>query len=191
MNSINEEKKNDKPDIRDLFERLPEEIRDHSRRTAEAAAFFFPYIRQELLYEEEMLCYTQEQIQEAVLYHEIGCMIVSEEDEKHTLYGGLILSEYRHRQEHWGRNVTVWLAAADAAVGHHERWDGTGYPYRQIATAIPMISRITAIMDYFDHVTDPEEDIEEGRFDPRLLTRFREIYLEKEELRRIFKHPSD
>lgn len=191
MKNINEKKKKQfRLNMMDLLERLPEDIREHSRRTACAAAFFFPYIRQNLLYEEEELCYTQEQIRMAVLYHEIGCLVVPEENEKHTIYGGLILNDYRHRRNYPKKEEIVWRAAAEAAVGHHERWDGTGYPYRQIATAVPMIARITAIVDYFDEGTVLEGSIEEGRFDPRLLRRFWEIYFEKEELRKIFERPA-
>lgn len=190
MKRINEKKKNNGvQSMNELFERLPEGIREHSRRTADAAAFFFPYIRQDLLYEEEKLCCTPAQIWTAVLYHEIGCLVVSEENEKHTIYGGLILREYGRRRDYPALEEHTWRVAADAAVGHHERWDGNGYPHRQIATAIPMIARITAIVDYFDQEVFINSSVKEGRLDPRLLERFWEIYFEKKELRQIFERP--
>lgn len=36
------------------------------------------------------------------------------------------------------------------AMYHHERWDGTGYPYGLRETQIPIAARITAIIDVFD-----------------------------------------
>jgi putative two-component system response regulator len=40
--------------------------------------------------------------------------------------------------------------AAEIAATHHERWDGTGYPARLSATAIPLSGRIVAVADVFD-----------------------------------------
>lgn len=36
------------------------------------------------------------------------------------------------------------------AAGHHEHWDGTGYPQGQSGEAIPLAARITAVADVFD-----------------------------------------
>lgn len=186
MKSVNIEwLKNEEWDIEGLFRQLPEEIRTRSERTAKAAAFFFPYVRQSMLFEEEELCYSEEQVRQAVLYFEIGCVDAGREDWEHPIHGGLILNEFRQRGTYPGREEQIWRMAADAAVGHHERWDGTGYPYRQIATAIPMIARITAIADYFGQGLEPDLYADEGRFDPRLLKRFWEVYFEKKELRQI------
>jgi len=37
-----------------------------------------------------------------------------------------------------------------AVRNHHERWDGTGYPDKMVAEAIPLTARIVAIADAFD-----------------------------------------
>ena len=39
--------------------------------------------------------------------------------------------------------------------GHHERWDGTGYPYRVAGNDIPLMARITSIADVFDALGTP------------------------------------
>jgi hemerythrin-like metal-binding protein len=44
-------------------------------------------------------------------------------------------------------------AARDIAAYHHERWDGTGYPYGLAGEAIPVLARICAIADVFDALT--------------------------------------
>ena len=38
---------------------------------------------------------------------------------------------------------------------HHERFDGSGYPYGLSGTAIPLLARIAAIVDTYDAVTSP------------------------------------
>lgn len=45
--------------------------------------------------------------------------------------------------------------AADVAVGHHERWDGNGYPYKLKGEEISLEARIMAIADVFDALVSP------------------------------------
>lgn len=42
---------------------------------------------------------------------------------------------------------------APIILGHHERWDGTGYPQGLKAESIPIGARILSVVDYFDIVT--------------------------------------
>ncbi len=44
----------------------------------------------------------------------------------------------------------VLSTAYDMAMYHHERWDGSGYPYGRAKTDIPLSARIMAIADVFD-----------------------------------------
>ncbi len=43
--------------------------------------------------------------------------------------------------------------AASIALGHHERWDGTGYPRRLAGEEIPLECRIVSVADVFDALT--------------------------------------
>ena len=43
--------------------------------------------------------------------------------------------------------------AADIAVAHHERFDGSGYPYGICGKQIPLSARIVAIVDIYDALT--------------------------------------
>jgi HD-GYP domain-containing protein (c-di-GMP phosphodiesterase class II) len=38
----------------------------------------------------------------------------------------------------------------EIALGHHERWDGTGYPMGLRGAAIPLSARIMAVADSYD-----------------------------------------
>jgi HD-GYP domain-containing protein (c-di-GMP phosphodiesterase class II) len=39
---------------------------------------------------------------------------------------------------------------AHEILSHHERWDGSGYPYGKKGYDIPKLSRILAIVDAYD-----------------------------------------
>jgi putative two-component system response regulator len=81
----------------------------------------------------------------------------------------------------------VFQLAAEVALRHHEKWDGTGYPDGLAGAAIPESARIVALADVFDALSMtrpykapwPIEKIGDyirensGRhFDPVLVTRF-------------------
>lgn len=59
----------------------------------------------------------------------------------HSIVGGTILS---------GSETTLLRMAKDIALGHHEKWDGSGYPNQLAGEAIPQSARIVAIADVFD-----------------------------------------
>ena len=59
----------------------------------------------------------------------------------HALIGYKILSK---------SEAPVFKLAAEIALYHHERWDGTGYPEGLAGTAIPESARIVALADVFD-----------------------------------------
>jgi HD-GYP domain-containing protein (c-di-GMP phosphodiesterase class II) len=42
---------------------------------------------------------------------------------------------------------------AEAILYHHERFDGTGYPFGLVGDAIPILSRIVLVSDAFDAMT--------------------------------------
>lgn len=82
---------------------------------------------------------------------------------------------------------------AEAILTHHERWDGTGYPLGLKADAIPLISRIIAIVDTYDvmingrpyqKAVSKEEALYEidrcagSQFDPDLAQKSIKVFLE-------------
>lgn len=49
--------------------------------------------------------------------------------------------------------VPLLRLAAEVALGHHERWDGGGYPAGLARADIPLSARIVAVVDYMDALT--------------------------------------
>ena len=62
----------------------------------------------------------------------------------HTSVGAAMLA---------GRNFPLLAMAEEIALGHHERWDGTGYPGGIAGEAIPLAARVVAVADVFDALT--------------------------------------
>ena len=52
------------------------------------------------------------------------------------------------------RSTEEFTYIAEEIYAHHERWDGTGYPRRLKGEDIPFLSRITAIVDAFEVMTN-------------------------------------
>jgi putative two-component system response regulator len=51
-------------------------------------------------------------------------------------------------------NVPVLRLAAEIALSHHEKFDGSGYPQGLSGSDIPLAGRIVALIDYFDALTN-------------------------------------
>jgi HD-GYP domain-containing protein (c-di-GMP phosphodiesterase class II)/CHASE3 domain sensor protein len=52
-----------------------------------------------------------------------------------------------------GSDSPILQMAAQIALHHHERWDGTGYPEQLRAEQIPLVARIVAVADVLDALT--------------------------------------
>jgi putative nucleotidyltransferase with HDIG domain len=92
---------------------------------------------------------------------------------------------------HMLRQVQFLQGAAEIILGHHERWDGKGYPRGLHEDEIPLGSRIFPVVDTFDSMTSDRpyrkakstlEAMNEimrcsnTQFDPRVVEAFLDIY---------------
>ncbi len=123
----------------------------------------------------------------ACTLHDIGKIDVDQQ----VLWkpGPLVGSEWDEIRRHpeLGFNIVKDLVHAEIAetvLNHHERFDGTGYPYGRSGTDIPLLARILTVADAFDAITSDRcyqpalpvdyalEEIEAhagSQFDPRVV----------------------
>ena len=93
----------------------------------------------------------------AGLLHDIGKISIPEAILKKT--GKLEPDEYQLMKEHVNNSIEMirHLPEMDylvpAVLGHHERWDGKGYPRGIAGEEIPVSARCLAIADVFDAMT--------------------------------------
>lgn len=99
----------------------------------------------------------------------------------------------------------VFQVAAQVALTHHERWDGSGYPHGLKGEQIPLAGRICGLCDVFDTLTHPVayrkaqspdevllllQESSETFFDPRLVEYFTLQYPDILAVRERFKTPA-
>lgn len=130
----------------------------------------------------------------AGLLHDIGKISVPEKILNKS--GKLTNEEYQIMKDHVNSSIEMirHLPEMDylipAALGHHERWDGQGYPRGIAGEEIPVSARCLAIADVFDAMTTDRpyrkglpleyalEEIEKGagtQFDPNLAPLFTQL----------------
>jgi response regulator RpfG family c-di-GMP phosphodiesterase len=73
------------------------------------------------------------------------------EMERHPLIGAEVLRRCEAQMNAVGHSV--FQIGIEIAQSHHEKYDGSGYPYSLKAEAIPLSARIVAVADVFDALT--------------------------------------
>lgn len=133
-------------------------------------------------------------IRQGALLHDIGKLGVP--DAILLKPGSLTPQERKVMQQHavYGYNVLAPIInlrqTLDIALYHHERWDGSGYPYGLKGEQIPLVARLFAVVDVFDALTSDRpyrsawshsqavEYLREQagkQFDPKMVELFLEI----------------
>lgn len=185
-----------------LAEARHEETGDHGRRTSGYVATLLEAVAALPQHAGTLTAEVREQIARAAPLHDIGKLGVPEAILDKP--GKLTPDEFAIVQDHCriGRDIidqvaagvdgeVPWLETARAiAYGHHEKWDGSGYPQGAEGEAIPLPARIVAIVDVYDALTSeraykraftPDEAadvIERGsgsHFDPALVQAFASV----------------
>ena len=167
---------------RELDDALPWQ-RGHGRRTAALAQTIGSIIG--------LSCDALHHLTLASLLHDIGLLGVSAHPASHRGY--VDSQSYAAIQCHprigaqWLEPFRFLQKASVIIAHHHERWDGSGYPYGLRGTFIPLEARVLAIADAFDAIQVPGASDSEIRdrvayrilkvaaatqFDPELIASF-------------------
>jgi putative two-component system response regulator len=118
-------------------------------------------LQQSGLYSDEVSAWDKNLVLQSVQLHDVGKIAVKdavllkpgklnyeefEQIKEHPLVGGKIIDEIIERTTHH----EFLEYAKTFAVSHHEKWDGTGYPYKLKGEDIPLLGRVMAIADVYD-----------------------------------------
>ena len=95
----------------------------------------------------------------AALLHDIGLLALPNGRASHTGYfdAGSYAAVQCHPRlgAQWLESFPFLRHASVIIAHHHERWDGSGYPYGVRGTFIPLEARVLAIADAFDAIQVP------------------------------------
>ncbi len=135
-----------------VLEMRNREVKDHSRRVTDMTLHLARYMG---IPEADII-----HIRRGALLHDIGKMAIadsvilkegdlSEEERalirRHPLFGFEMVSE-----------IEFLRPAMDILLCHHEKWDGSGYPFGLSGEEIPLYARIFAIVDVWDAFTSDD-----------------------------------
>lgn len=124
------------------------ETGDHTQRIAELSRELAKIAKYDKTFQDDIFLQAQ--------LHDVGKLYVStdvlfkpdkltkkeiEIIKEHTMEGAKIIGNEPHLK-----------IAKDIALFHHEKWDGSGYPFGLKGRSIPIAARIVAIVDVFDAI---------------------------------------
>ena len=95
-------------------------------------------------------------------FHDIGKIVL--EDDILNKHRDLTEEEYRKMQQHSVVGYRILnlfddtIDLAEGVLSHHEHWDGTGYPKGIKGEEIPLSSRIIAVAEAYDAMTNDNYD---------------------------------
>lgn len=131
-----------------LYGELPAEA-EHARRTSEICK---KIARKMNLSEAEV-----NKVSKAAYLHDIGKVALDKEIARKNEY--VIDDTYKEMKMHPVVGFRILNAfdhtvdLANIVLGHHERWDGSGYPQGLMGQEIPKLARIIAVGERFDDMT--------------------------------------
>jgi response regulator RpfG family c-di-GMP phosphodiesterase len=171
---------------------------EHASRTQEYVKFMIEESLEERIYVREISSWDLELLLPSVQLHDLGKIAIS--DTILNKPGKLTCEEFDKMKEHViiGVEMLERIEKVTAerhflhhakifAATHHEKWDGSGYPWGLSGEGIPLEGRMMAIADVYDALTserpykdsysaeEAEEIIESGRgthFEPTLVDIF-------------------
>ena len=147
--------------ISELVERRDDATGGHITRTSKYLKIFLNAVLDKGLYKEQTSTWNIEQMVLSAQLHDVGKIAIDDailrkpgkldaEEfnimKKHTILGGEIIKEIQAKS---GEREFLDYAFV-FAVYHHEKWDGSGYPYGISGEEIPLPARLMAIIDVYD-----------------------------------------
>ena len=145
-----------------LAETRDNETGNHIRRTQHYVKALAEALRQQPKFAAELDDYTIAMLFKSAPLHDIGKVGIPdrillkpgryEPEEfaimkRHPLLG---LQAIEHAEQSLGMSVDFLNMAKEIAYGHHEKWDGSGYPQGLAGEAIPLSARLMALADVYD-----------------------------------------
>jgi len=145
----------------DLVENRDKNTGGHIDRTAVYMKTLIDAMLEQGVYAEEICRWNRDLVISSARLHDVGKIVTpdsilnkpgpltGEEFERmkeHTIEGARIIDKATQQTG----NTEFLHNAKMIAAYHHERWDGTGYPYQLKRTEIPLQARLMAIGDVYD-----------------------------------------
>jgi HD-GYP domain-containing protein (c-di-GMP phosphodiesterase class II) len=162
------------------------ETKGHSERVTEMAILLGKAME---LNEEELL-----QLRRGAILHDIGKMCIPEKilfkTEPLTLEEWEIMKQHPIFAQEFLADIQFIQPALNIPLFHHERWDGSGYPYGLKGKQIPLAVRIFMVIDVWDALTSIRpyreawsnlearlyfKQFSGTQFDPEVVTKFLEM----------------
>ncbi len=150
-----------------MAEARDEDTGDHLDRMKKYTVKIVEFLQEDHIYDDLITIKFLKDIERFSPMHDIGKVGVRDgvllkpekltdeefkEMKKHTVYGAEVLRTAEGNIAK--QSQSMFKMGIEIAEGHHEKWDGTGYPYNKLGTAIPLSARIVAIADVFDALTN-------------------------------------
>ncbi|MDR1648509.1 MAG: response regulator [Zoogloeaceae bacterium] len=138
----------------------------HHERTYRCLAVFLEALRNDAVQKQHLQDYNIELVLRGSKLHDIGKIAVSDhilkkparlepeefqEIQKHVEYGVKFITKLEQNS----RDALFLTYAKTLAAYHHEKWNGSGYPYGLAGEAIPFLGRAMAIVDVYEALTAP------------------------------------
>lgn len=152
------------PNLACLYSTIPREVRLHMERVGIYGEIFFKYLLSHDLLTVEVEEEFVDHMCDLFTLHDIGRAFVPVRFQNKA--GGLSSEEYEQVKRHTTLTPEVLdsvyeLELSDVlrkrlyniALYHHERWDGTGYPFHLNQEQIPFEAQICGIVDAYDAMT--------------------------------------
>jgi putative two-component system response regulator len=151
--------------IVELVERREEVSGGHAERTYKYMEVLLDVLIKNKIYDDVVTSWEKDLFLQSTLLYDLGKVFVKDaillkpdkladyeydEIKKHPIMGVKIIEDIRAGMDSNSAETSVLDYAKVLAGFHHEKWDGTGYPYGLKGYNIPLPARLMAIADVYD-----------------------------------------